>query len=55
MLVIKFLNFTLEHYAVCSGIILVSDINSKTQLKENLKLGVEYIVMLAIESFVIRV
>jgi hypothetical protein len=29
MLVIKFLNFAFKHYAICSGIILVSDINSK--------------------------
>jgi hypothetical protein len=55
MLVIKFFNLAFKHYAVCSGIILVFDINSKIQLKENLKFSVEYIVMLAIESFAIRV
>jgi hypothetical protein len=38
-----------------SGIILVSDINSKTQLKKNLKLGVEYIVIFATESLAIYV
>jgi hypothetical protein len=55
ILVIKFFSLALKHYAICSGIILVFDINSKIQLKENFKLGVEYIVMLATESLVIRV
>jgi hypothetical protein len=29
MLIIKFLNFALKHYAVCNSIIFVFDINSK--------------------------
>jgi hypothetical protein len=55
MLVIKLLSLAFEYYAICSSIIFVFDTNSKIQLKENFKLGVEYIVMLAIESFAIRV
>jgi hypothetical protein len=55
MLVIKILSFALEYYAVCNGIIFISDINSETQFKENFKLDVKYIVILAIESFAIRV
>jgi hypothetical protein len=53
ILVVKFLSLALKHYVIYNGIILVSDINSKTQFKENFKLDVEYIVILAIESFAI--
>jgi hypothetical protein len=39
MLVIKLFSFALKHYAICSGIILVFNINSKIQFKEILSLA----------------